>query len=134
ESRSRPSRQQRGRAADRVRGAGQRARARDSGRRRDPAGRARRGPRTSRPTDAVTVDSARPFQPEMLAAWLHDLESLEAISQEPDPRRLFLRMASLSQEGRLGSFLFELARDDDVDDRTKGAVNEIARDEVFLLV
>jgi hypothetical protein len=70
----------------------------------------------------------------MLAAWLHDLESLEAISQEPDTRRLFLRMASLSQEGRLGSFLFELARDDDVDDQTKGAVNEIARDEVFLLV
>jgi hypothetical protein len=70
----------------------------------------------------------------MLAAWLHDLESLEAISQEPVTRRLFLRMASLSQEGRLGSFLFELARDDDVDDRTKGAVNEIARDEVFLLV
>jgi hypothetical protein len=70
----------------------------------------------------------------MLAAWLHDLESLEAISQEPDTRRLFLRMASLSQEGRLGSFLFELARDDDVDDQTKGAVKEIARDEAFLLV
>jgi hypothetical protein len=70
----------------------------------------------------------------MRAAWLHDLESLEAISQEPVTRRLFLRMVSLSQEGRLGSFLFELARDDDVDDRTKGAVNEIARDEVFLLV
>jgi hypothetical protein len=70
----------------------------------------------------------------MLAAWLHDLDSLEAISQEPDTRRLFLRMASLSQEGRLGSFLFELARDDDLDDQTKGAVNEIARDEAFLLV
>jgi hypothetical protein len=36
--------------------------------------------------------------------------------------------------GRLGSFLFELTRDDDVDDQTKGAVKEIARDEVFLLV
>jgi hypothetical protein len=70
----------------------------------------------------------------MLAPWLHDLESLEAISQEPVTRRLFLRMASLSQGGRLGSFLFELTRDDDVDDQTKGAVKEIARDEVFLLV
>jgi hypothetical protein len=70
----------------------------------------------------------------MLAAWLHDLESLEAISQEPDTRRLFLRMASLSQEGRLGSFLSELALDDDLDDQTKGAVSEIARDEAFLLV
>lgn len=70
----------------------------------------------------------------MLAAWLHDPGSLEAISQEPDTRRLFLRMASLSQEGRLGSFLSELARDDDVDDQTKGAVSEIARDEAFLLV
>jgi hypothetical protein len=43
-------------------------------------------------------------------------------------------MASLSQEGRLGSFLSELASDDDLDDQTKGAVKEIARDEAFLLV
>jgi hypothetical protein len=70
----------------------------------------------------------------MLAAWMHDLESLEAISQEPDTRRLFLRMASLSQEGRLGPFLSELARDEELDDQTKGAVREIARDEAFLLV
>ncbi|HET7855136.1 MAG TPA: hypothetical protein VFL41_01645 [Gaiellaceae bacterium] len=70
----------------------------------------------------------------MLADWLQDLESLEAISQEPDTRRLLLRMASLSQEGRLGPFLSELARDEELDDQTKGAVREIAQDEAFLLV
>jgi hypothetical protein len=70
----------------------------------------------------------------MLAAWMHDMESLEAISQQPDTRRLFLRMATLSQEGRLGPFLSELAHDDELDDDTKGALSEIARDESFLLV
>jgi hypothetical protein len=70
----------------------------------------------------------------MLSDWMHDLESLEAISQEPDTRRLFLRMASLSQEGRLGPFLSELTSDGGLDDDTKGALRAIARDESFLLV
>jgi hypothetical protein len=70
----------------------------------------------------------------MLAQWVQDLESLEAISQCDDTRRLFLRMAALSQEGRLGPFLFELARDADLDDDTKGTLSAIARDEAFLLV
>jgi len=41
--------------------------------------------------------------------WIHDLESLEAISQDDEARTIFLRMAALSQEGRLDSFLIELA-------------------------
>jgi hypothetical protein len=69
----------------------------------------------------------------MLATWLQDLESLEAISQDDVTRDLFLRMAWLSQEDRLQPFLFELQRDDDLDDSTKGMLAEIAEDPTFLL-
>jgi hypothetical protein len=69
----------------------------------------------------------------MLAAWLQDLESLEAISQDDKTRDLFLRMAWLSQEDRLQPFLFELQRDDDLDDSTKGMLTELAEDPTFLL-
>ncbi len=62
-----------------------------------------------------------------------DLESLEAISQNDDARRIFLRMAVMSQEGRLGSFLSELNGDDEIDDDTKGTLTELARDRTFLL-
>ena len=65
--------------------------------------------------------------------WLHDLESLEAISQDDLTRDLFLRMAAMSQAGRLGPFLVELQDDADLDDHTKGTLAEIAQDESFLL-
>jgi hypothetical protein len=70
----------------------------------------------------------------MVADWMHDMEALEAISQDEQTRRLFLRMASLSQEGRLAPFLYELAHDEDLDDQTKGALSAIAQDEAFVLV
>jgi hypothetical protein len=70
----------------------------------------------------------------MFAHWMHDIESLEAISQDHDTRRLFLRMASLSQEGRLGAFLCELADDADLDTDTKGVLSALAQDEAFVLV
>jgi hypothetical protein len=69
----------------------------------------------------------------MLGAWLQDLESLEAITQDDTTRDLFLRMAWLSQEDRLQPFLFELQHDDDLDDSTKGMLTEIAADPTFLL-
>ena len=69
----------------------------------------------------------------MLAAWLHDLESLEAISQDEVTRDLFLRMAWLSQKDGLKPFLFELQHDEDLDDSTKGMLTEIAEDPTFLL-
>ena len=69
----------------------------------------------------------------MLATWLQDLESLEAISQDDVTRDLFLRMAWLTQEDRLQPFLFELQRDDELDDSTKGMLTEIAEDPTFLL-
>lgn len=69
----------------------------------------------------------------MLGTWTHDLESLEAISQDDDTKRIFLRMASLSQNGQLGTFLAELQRDDELDDVTKGTLSELASDHSFLL-
>jgi hypothetical protein len=70
----------------------------------------------------------------MLGLWQQDdLEWLEAISRDPDARALFLRMAELSQEGRLGPFLAELHQDGELDEQTKSCVAELARDEAFLL-
>jgi hypothetical protein len=68
----------------------------------------------------------------MLGAWLHDLESLEAISQDADARRIFLRMAALSHAGQTRNFLDEVASDSELDDATKGQLTELARDEAFL--
>jgi hypothetical protein len=68
----------------------------------------------------------------MLGLWQHDIEWLEAISQDDAARALFLRMAALSQEGRLEPFLTELARDEELDEDTKGTVAELAGDQAFL--
>jgi hypothetical protein len=64
--------------------------------------------------------------------WLQDIESLEAISQDEDTRKLFLRMAYLSQSGRLQPFLRELEDDHDLDDHTKETLAELACDGSFL--
>jgi hypothetical protein len=65
--------------------------------------------------------------------WLEDLESLEAISQNEETRRIFLRMAALSQTGRTSTFVAEVALDRDLDAATKGRLVELAQDETFLL-
>ena len=69
----------------------------------------------------------------MLGLWLNDMESLEAISQDDEARRIFLRMAALSRDGQMNNFLTELARDEDLDDETKGTLRELAEDNTFLL-
>ena len=69
----------------------------------------------------------------MLGRWLNDLESLEAISQDADAKKIFLRMAAMSQTGQMGSFLTELAEDSELDDETKGTLRELANDNSFLL-
>jgi hypothetical protein len=69
----------------------------------------------------------------MLLSWLHDLESLEAISQDAATRRIFLRMSALTRAGRLAGFLDELEQDADLDRTTKGRLTELANDETFLL-
>ena len=68
----------------------------------------------------------------MTGLWLQDIESLEAISQDEPTRELFLRMADMSQSGRLEPFLDELQHDRDLDDETKGTLAELASDETFL--
>jgi uncharacterized protein (DUF1778 family) len=65
--------------------------------------------------------------------WLEDIESLEAISQNEEARRIFLRMAALSQSGRTPSFVVEVALDHDLDAATKTQLVELAEDESFLL-
>ncbi len=70
----------------------------------------------------------------MVALWQNqDLESLEAISQDEDARRIFLKMASMSQSGKLPQFLNQLAVDPELDDEVKGTLTELALDRTFLL-
>jgi hypothetical protein len=70
----------------------------------------------------------------MVGLWTHDdLESFEAISQNDDAKRIFLRMAAMSQDGNLRQFLAELNHDPEVDDDTKGTLTELASDQAFLL-
>jgi hypothetical protein len=64
---------------------------------------------------------------------VHDIEPLEAISQDEHARTLFLRMATLQRTGRIPTFLAELADDPDVDEEVKGPLSEIAQDTDFLL-
>ena len=68
----------------------------------------------------------------MHGLWLQDIESLEAISQDDETRKLFLRMAHMSQSGRLKPFLRELEDDRELDDETKDTLAELAKDETFL--
>jgi hypothetical protein len=69
----------------------------------------------------------------MVDLWLHDIESLEAVTQDEHTKRLCLRMAAMSQAGTLGPFIANLHRDDDLDEGTKGTIVEIASDANFLL-
>jgi hypothetical protein len=69
----------------------------------------------------------------MLQTLHENLESFEAINQDDVTRTLVLRMSALSQAGKLGPFLVELAHDSELDDLTKGSLVEIATDPSFLL-
>ncbi len=69
----------------------------------------------------------------MVDLWFHDIESLEAVTQDEETKRLCLRMAAMSQAGTLAPFIANLHRDGDLDDTTKGTIAEIASDANFLL-
>jgi hypothetical protein len=69
----------------------------------------------------------------MLRTLQDNLESFEAINHDDATRDLVLRMSALSQAGKIGPFLFELAHDAELDDMTKGTLTEIANDPSFLL-
>ena len=68
----------------------------------------------------------------MHGLWLQDIESLEAISQDEETCALCLRMAEMSQHGRLGPFLTELHHDRELDAETKATLTELAADASFL--
>ena len=68
-----------------------------------------------------------------MSVWLVDIESFEGVSQDELSRRLVLRMAQLSREGRLEPFAAEVAHDPDFDEDTRSAIAELAQDESFLL-
>ena len=69
----------------------------------------------------------------MVDLWVHDIESLEAVTQDEHTKRICLRMAAMSQEGTLAPFVANLRFDDELDDSTKGTIAEIAGDANFLL-
>jgi hypothetical protein len=69
----------------------------------------------------------------MVDLWLHDIESLEAVTQDEHTKRLCLRMAAMSQAGTLDPFIRSLSHDDELDEMTKGTIVEIAGDANFLL-
>ncbi len=69
----------------------------------------------------------------MVDLWLHDIESLEAVTQDEGTKLLCLRMAAMSKAGTLAPFIRELSSDSELDEDTKGTIVEIARDERFLL-
>lgn len=69
----------------------------------------------------------------MVDLWLHDIESLEAVTQDEHTKRLCLRMAAMSQAGTLVPFIQNLHSDDELDETTKGTIAEIAGDANFLL-
>ena len=62
----------------------------------------------------------------MVDLWVHDIESLEAVTQDEHTKRICLRMAAMSQAGTLAPFIANLHYDDDLDDHTKGTIAEIA--------
>ena len=68
-----------------------------------------------------------------MGPWLVDIESFEQVSQDDTSRRLVLRMAQLSREGRLEPFVSRVADDPEFDEDTRSAIAELAGDEAFLL-
>ena len=75
----------------------------------------------------------RAVEAPMVDLWLHDIESLEAVTQDEHTKRICLRMAAMSQAGTLAPFIANLHFEDELDDSTKGTIAEIAGDENFLL-
>ena len=69
----------------------------------------------------------------MVDLWHHDIESLEAVTQDEGTKLLCLRMAAMSKAGTLAPFIRDLSTDDELDEDTKGTIAEIASDERFLL-
>ena len=65
--------------------------------------------------------------------WLGQLEALESITQNEAAKRLFLRMAHLSEAERLEPLLERLESTLELDEDTRSSVVELARDRSFLV-
>src|ERR671932_34245 len=83
-----------------------------------------RPPRRNLDAGAVSDAAGAPLHRCMHGLWLQDIESLEAISQNDDARKIFLKMAAMSQAGQMNTFLHELQLDGELDDDTKGTLTE----------
>jgi len=66
------------------------------------------------------------------AAYTHDLEALESVTQNELAREVFLRMARLSPGAGVGNFLAELV-ESGIDADTQELFAEVACDRAFLL-
>jgi hypothetical protein len=64
--------------------------------------------------------------------WVQQIETLEEISQNDEARRLFLRMAQLSQEGEIDRFLNQIVFCEELDAATRSGLTELASDPAFL--
>src|SRR5713101_3676678 len=99
----------------------------------------RRPPKPARSLESASLkgsaypNASRRRSPSVNDLWLQDLESLEEMSQDTETREIFLRMAELQREGRIGNFLTERAREPGLDETTKGTLAELAQDGDFLL-
>jgi hypothetical protein len=64
--------------------------------------------------------------------WHVDIDSLEAICQDEETRRLLLRLAVLSRSDTVAPFLIEVARAGGLDDELRESVAELACDSSLL--
>jgi hypothetical protein len=68
----------------------------------------------------------------MLGRWFHDLESLEAVAQDGDARRMVLRLAAVAEHGGADAVASALSVDEEFDHDTQWALLELAGDPLFL--
>ena len=81
---------------------------------------------------AYPISAIARYKP-VVDLWLHDIESLEAVTQDEETKHLCLRMAAMSKAGTLAPFIRNLSFDRELDADTRGTIAEIASDERFLL-
>jgi hypothetical protein len=69
----------------------------------------------------------------MLGSLLTELETLERLDRCAETRAVVVRMARLASHGRLRAFVDVVGADQELDERTRRWVLDLARHEPFLL-
>ncbi len=64
----------------------------------------------------------------MVAAFVHELDALDAIEEDADLRDVVLRLARLAERGRLEAFTRAVERDGRLNDETRAWLLAIARE------